>query len=514
MAVTGCLLMAACGPLPEPTRGGQGPSGAGPYSVAEIPELPTPTEASVKVTYTDRAIVFDRATWKRELKAISNDQVNYTFDASSSLAQRLKPDSILFLYGRAFRKVSAVVASGGRLVVTTETAALTDLIQDGTIKWRQQVDFGRGGFVSGNTGLLNGGSGQVHTPDAPSSPTPQESPTDAPPADTPSPDSSPVATAAGDPGMTLIGADGARRTVGYHLADGPALTTADGYKLAVNYQSVPGRVNVALTASKDFGAGSVMVEAKGFVKSYSQQSSLEIHNGTMDSFSQHTDGVQAEMNLSWLAKKDTPGAMAGTSILKPQMSYNLPFAVGGIPMFFELATNLATIPAFSSRGAAKASFRVTYNGDAGIDFSHGATTTSEHHTGDFGVQDSNLTSPAVTSITGLLSFPKLTVGVGWREPGLTFSDSTKGVSAAGWVDLLMTASALTTGLTNAGTGTSCIKTVFAVAYRSGLEFKILGIDLPTAGPKEMWKKHVTSIVPEGSPLCVKTPAPGEEPAAS
>ncbi|MFN2464598.1 MAG: hypothetical protein ABR573_11945 [Candidatus Dormibacteria bacterium] len=519
IGVATALLLAACGGVGASDPTGL-PQTSRAVAVADSPELPVPAGATAQVTYQDRAVVLDRSTWKKDVRAISSDQTTYTLDASSAAAGKLRPGMTLFLYGRALRKVTGVKSQGGQVVVTTENAAITDLVKDGSIKWNQPVDVTKGGFVSGST-TSQGPNGRQHTAESPS---PGASPGDAvatpdpgsaspdpgaatPDPAAPTPEPSPVAMSNPRTSMVLTWPDGQRQSVGFNLAGAPAVSDVDGYKLAAEYTVVADRVDLKLTASKDFGAGTVSLEAKGFIKNFQQSTSIEIRSGAVESFSQQSSNVSAAMTVSWLSKKEGPGQMASTTILKPQVSYNLPFSVAGIPMFVEIGANAALIPAFSSQGTAKASFTLSYQGNEGVDFSRGKVGGTDTHSGNFEIKDSKITSPAIVSMTSLISFPKLTLGLGWRQPGLSFSDSVKGVSAAGWVDLLLTMSSITTGLDNAGTGTSCIKTLFSVAGRTGLEFKVLGIDLPTQDHDPVWRKKATLTVPEGSPLCAKVAMP-------
>lgn len=513
IGVVGSLLMASCGVGAQPS--GQAAVSSG-KSVADSPELPTPANSSAKVTYQDRAVVFDRATWKKEVRAISSNQTTYTFDGASAQAKQLQPGKTLFLYGRALRKVTTVQSQGGQLVVSTENAALTDLVKDGTIKWNQPVDFSKG-FLSGNTSLITAPNGRIQGAESPS---PDAAPTDAAPTDavpspdmeTPPPDSSPspVGMSGSSPSMAYTGADGTRQTLGFRLAEAnPLSITVGNYKLSAAFTPTSDRLNVTFTAeaTSGFGGGTVMVEGKGFIKKFSQSSAIEIRSGNVASYSQQESGADAEMTITWNSKKDDSGTMASTTILKPQVSYNAPFAVGGIPMFTEIGAGVAVIPSFSTRGSANASFKVSYRGNQGIDYSKGKVGGADNHSGSFSIENSTLVSPSIIGMTALVTFPKVTIGFGWREPGLSFDDATKGVSAAGWTDLLFTMSSLTTGLVNAGTGTSCVKSYFSVKGRVGMEFKILGIELPNPGPQEIWKKDVKKVVPPGSPLCEKLPDP-------
>ena len=511
-----CLVLTSCGGSAPPS--GQATSRT---PVADTPELSTPAYSSSRVTYQDRAVVFDRATWKRDLKSISDDQTTYTFDGGSPQAKQLQAGKTLFLYGRAFRRVTGVQAQGGQLVVSTDNAALTDLIKDGSLKWKQAPDFSKGAFITGNSSLIGSPGGRIHTSDSPS---PASSPADSTPsADpgspspepaTPSPDGTPVAMSGPGRDMVLTAPDGSQRTAGYRLAGAdPGSITVDGYKLAVSYTPAPDRVSVKLTASKDFGAGTVSLTGSGFIKKFTQTADIEIRSGSLDSYTQHQDGVDAEMTISWLSRKEGSGTMSETTILKPSISYNAPFVVAGIPMFTEIAVNAAAIPAFSTQGSARASFKISYSGDHGIDFKQGKVAGGDHHSGTFSIENSSLVSTSIISMTAEIAFPKITIGFGWRQPGLSFSGSVagaaQGVSAAGWTDLLITMSSITTGLVNAGTGTSCVKTQFAVTGRVGMEFKIFGIDLPNPGAQEIWIKKVHTVVPPGSPLCEKLAMPGD-----
>jgi hypothetical protein len=94
------------------------------------------------VSYQPNTVAFDEQTTERAFKTMSVDGTSYTLDASVPQAAELKPGSIMFLYGIAIRKVTAVSRQGSDILVSTTDADITDAIREGHIEWRVPIDYG------------------------------------------------------------------------------------------------------------------------------------------------------------------------------------------------------------------------------------------------------------------------------------------------------------------------------------------------------------------------------------
>jgi len=100
-----------------------------------LQNVDTVTGATAKITWAPSAVVFTRGAAIRSLHGASWDGVTWRFDALEPAVQRLKPGSVMMLWGLAIRRVVSVAADGDEVVVTTSDAQLTDAVSDAQIKW-------------------------------------------------------------------------------------------------------------------------------------------------------------------------------------------------------------------------------------------------------------------------------------------------------------------------------------------------------------------------------------------
>ena len=89
--------------------------------------------------YQPQTVVFDVAATERAFRGVSHDGSTYFLDASEPAVRQLKPGSVLFLYGVALRKVTALQTQGSEVVVSTTQAELTDAIRDGQINGKSPL---------------------------------------------------------------------------------------------------------------------------------------------------------------------------------------------------------------------------------------------------------------------------------------------------------------------------------------------------------------------------------------
>ncbi|MEP6692218.1 MAG: hypothetical protein ABJD07_13745 [Gemmatimonadaceae bacterium] len=91
--------------------------------------------ARVRVTYAPQTVYVDRDAAIRALHSATWDGVTWRFDATEPVVQRLRPGSVLLVWGLAIRRVNRVDRDGDEIVVTTQEAQLTDAVTDASISW-------------------------------------------------------------------------------------------------------------------------------------------------------------------------------------------------------------------------------------------------------------------------------------------------------------------------------------------------------------------------------------------
>src|SRR5437867_3953937 len=82
---------------------------------------------------------------RRAVKSMSEDGATLTLDASSPGAAAIKVGSIVLIRDVEVVKASAVRREGGQIILTAAPAAITELIQNGDIRWNAvKIDFRKG----------------------------------------------------------------------------------------------------------------------------------------------------------------------------------------------------------------------------------------------------------------------------------------------------------------------------------------------------------------------------------
>jgi hypothetical protein len=89
----------------------------------------------VNVIWTPNTIQFT------ESDVFQNDDkyTTITFKETATNASKLKAGSIVFIYGKALKKVASVTSSSGKIQVQTTSCTLNEAISDGEISWKQNL---------------------------------------------------------------------------------------------------------------------------------------------------------------------------------------------------------------------------------------------------------------------------------------------------------------------------------------------------------------------------------------
>jgi hypothetical protein len=109
-----------------------------------------PTHAS-NIQYTSKTVLIPTQTIKQQLVSVSKDGATYTFKSKHGVLAKLEPGKVMLLQHLAARDVQKVKTSHGRFVVSTTPAALTDLVQNGSLSLNSPIDFSKGFVVSGSS---------------------------------------------------------------------------------------------------------------------------------------------------------------------------------------------------------------------------------------------------------------------------------------------------------------------------------------------------------------------------
>ncbi len=308
-----------------------------------------------QVTYQPNAVVFDEGQTEQALKDISPDGVTYTLDAGSPIAAKLKAGSVLFLYGIAIRKVTAVQTRGANLLVSTTDGDITDAIRQGHISWQVPMDFSVGA--------------------EPELPTPDHALLE---------DLFATRAAADESLFSELGKlsfEGSVGPVEWELLFAPA----------------GDRVNIEMDAKMANCCGAWEAKGEGYVQTVTDIGEIDINNGQIANMGAAVSGMQGHMDFEWQAQTKSPGVASLNQSFKvkiPGASIEVPLIIGPLPFVFEVSAALIVHPAFTAKNEiTSGKFTVDYNGKEGFKYTAGApesegsvegTDTIDHSTSIFG----------------------------------------------------------------------------------------------------------------------------------
>ena len=421
-----------------------------------------PSQASVdrppthvyEVTYKPGVVVVDAATVDTALRDMTDDGATFTFDAAAPGMDALQPGAVVLIWGLALRKIVSVDMQGATMVVHTDPAALTDAIQDGTIKWDQSIDFttgGSGGFVASGGGLVVDDAGM----------------------------------AAPRAGMRPpIAAQGFK--VGLKPGEESLSGTIAGYDYKLTFKPTPGRLEVDAEVSKKTSGIQLQITAKGFVNRFRTSADVAIVGGATTSASVQNSGIVGEMNLSFTAGKPTNDASSEEVILKIPFSFKIPIPMpGGFPAFVQITANVAVVMALTSTNAsAVGNYILSFGGAAGFAAAGaGDGNASGDMQSDPRIADGTTTTSLGVSAMGVLvGFPHVGVGIGVSE-----------LQTMAYVSEVTAAQMKTPGELGIK---HCQQHSLSLSTNVGANATVFGLDFSTKA-KQVYAKSVDLTIPAG-----------------
>jgi hypothetical protein len=236
---------------------------------------------------------------------------------------------VLFLEHVGVRRVDAVNIQGSQVAVLTDTAALSDLVQDGTIQFNVPVDFSQ--LASRN-------------------------------AVTSSREPEPL-------GNTLRWFSG---PVAYASAPELKYTAklkaeTDGWEFELKGEPTGGGLALTLTAAKKKLAGlTASVNVKGKLENVNTTFQAVMHSGKLQQFAYMTP-MSGTVDVDWSVLTMAPGSGIGESRLRlPPFAKDV-FDIYGIPFLFKVDEALIFKPGFGGKkDVADGNFHVVYSGSGGL----------------------------------------------------------------------------------------------------------------------------------------------------
>ena len=326
------------------------------------------------VSYTPQTVRIDESSWRTSLKSISSDGNVLVFDNPDAKISSLHEGSTLVLENLAVRSVLATATQDGHFVVNTDRAGLTDLIQNGAIRWKVPIHFGAEQAHYGLPAPIKQNFFQSWA----SRLNPEQ-----------------VAHAAG----TAVNLSG----------------KLDGWDYKINATPSSNRLDMSFAVHKELDTLIVNVNAQGFLKDFFSAADMHIQQGSLENFSYDANGLNGQLDINFEGGRGT-GSAVGIDVpnIKLPPIYKAPMPIAGIPFVMTINANLILKPGFGGKNETmKGSFHINYNGDEGITVKAGQASASPGSlSGDGSLGQMLSVSIAPHAILVGMAAPKITLSLG------------------------------------------------------------------------------------------------------
>lgn len=300
-----------------------------------------PSSAAGGVVYTPNTVVVPSSVVSAALASISADGNTFTFKSADGTLATLAAGKVMLLQGKAVGVVTRVKHSGSGIVVTTRPAAVTDLVQSGTIAGDTPVTFA-GATVSPVT--------------------------EAPPAVT---FKTTRLSASGLAASRRSEArSAARLSDTYTGAAGPI-----AYKATLSHETHRLDFDVTYNYDKDGLVGTIT--ADGYLDTFDTHLRMLVAGDQVKSSSFLAQPLDGHLHVTWkLGRGDTTNLAIKVPVFTLPFSFNIPFIVGGFPFFAKIQfQTLFTIAVSAKTGIIEGGAELDYKGDGGGLSTGGALTT-------------------------------------------------------------------------------------------------------------------------------------------
>jgi len=328
---------------------------------------------ATSIQYTPATILVPSATVSSQLLSVSANGATYTFRSDAGVLGKLKKGSVMLLQDLAVRDVTGVTHASGHLVVATNPAAITDLIENGTLSWDKPVDFAAGEAIGGTAVPPEPGSAR--------------------------------ASVAARLGLHSIGHDVTLKG------------KADTYSYAVTFKTAGKGVSVEITLSKSKPID-LSVTIRGTLGNLTTSGDIAVASGKLSGMQLADSGLEGSFTLSYSAKPISAfglGSAGGVKISIPA-ELTVPFDVGGVPLFLGIKVAFEASAGFSGYNQSlSGSYTIDYNGHGGFTTSSSGATSAAgvvQGLGKIVLDAANAVKSGVVSFLFGAQFPQIELGLG------------------------------------------------------------------------------------------------------
>lgn len=393
---------------------------------------------TTNIHYTPATVVIPSATVRTQLLSVSANGATYTFRSDAGVLGKLKKGSVMLLQDLAVREVTGITHPSGHLVVATNPAAITDLIENGTLSWDQPVDFADGDAI--------GGAAVPPEPDVARD------------------------SVAGRLGLDSIG-------------HGVTLKgKTDSYNYSVTFKTAGKGVSVEMTLSKSKPID-LSVTIRGTLGNLTTAGDIAVANRKLTGMKLSDSGLEGSFTLSYSAKPISAfglGSAGGVKITVPA-ELTVPFDVGGVPMFLGIKVAFEASAGFSGYNQSlSGSYTINYDGHGGFTTSSSGATSAAgvvQGLGKIVLDAANAVKSGVVSFLFGAQFPQIELGLG-----------VKGLNVGAFVSLV--------GQSGIASSDGCDTRQFEILGSAGAEASFFGLSA-SLGSATLFDKTYQAAYPRG-----------------
>jgi hypothetical protein len=495
-AVTALLCSTGCRhanpPAPVQASSQQGGTATAGGHAAQVP-MASHATGYAHVIYRSNVRVMQADEGKKALIGVSSNGASLLFDPSDATARSLRAGDVLLIKGLMARTVLGAETTPDGVVVLTQHALLTDVVQDGEIKIQAPVRFG-----------------------APRSALEQPVP--------PLPK-----------WLDLIA------TPAYgNLVKGAFKSIVSGWDTTFQATPSEGRTDLDLTLTRNVGGFIALITGKGFISNFQFDSAIDIKQSVLQNMDTSFSNLNGRMDFQWQVAKNNGGVMAEESKIKLPGAIEVPLAelLDGLPLYLEVSGAILIHPAITGGSEiSKGNFRIDYDGNQHFTLTRGTVNTDGTIGGDVELgdhQDISPTAPLGMVVAFAAPRVELTFGLNkiydesdikkaadivdkiadvvakhllspdqyanYQKNGLHLGDVFKNAlstDGAAFFQMIGTSASSYTGMSAIS---PCSRYDLSLIGQVGASAEVWGKDVGTVS-KEIFKKAMTKVDPPGMRLC-------------
>jgi hypothetical protein len=365
--ISSCKHSASSEPVKAPTQAGSSSVADQRTANRSMPRV----SGYAHVTYRSNVRIMGAEEGKKALIGVSSNGASLLFDPSNAMARSLRAGDILLIKGLVARSVIGAEMTPDGVVVLTQHAVLTDVIQDGEIKIQAPVRFGE----------------PRASTDPPAAPLSSWLNLIATPAYAQSPTGEMAKSAEAKGTMDAYG----------NMVKGVFNSVVNGWECTFQATPGEGQTNLDITLKRNVGGFVALITGKGYISNFQFDSAISIKQSVLQNMDTKFSNLNGLMNFEWQVAKDSAGVMAEESKIKLPGAIEIPLAevLDGLPMYLEVSGAILIHPAITGgKEVTRGQFQIRYDGNQNFQVKSGGVDTNGNLSGDIQLGDHQDLSPA------------------------------------------------------------------------------------------------------------------------